>query len=108
MYRYQEKWNGLIVIGDKMKIIRVFPRKTKATPDDADVRINCPPGLFDEADEIHISVTFSWDLPRAEWLEKQWSLVAPVRIGGPATGEKGGDFSVSCKYTFLRCQNMTF
>jgi hypothetical protein len=75
-----------------MRIIRVFPRKTKATPDDNNVRINCPPGLFDEADEIHISVAFTWDLPRAEWLEKQWRSVAPVKIGGPATGEKGGNF----------------
>lgn len=75
-----------------MKIIRVFPRKTKATPDDDLVRINKPPGLFDKADEVHISVTFTWDLPRAEWLAKQWESVAPVKIGGPATGEKGGDF----------------
>lgn len=76
----------------QMKIIRVFPRKTKATPDDDLVRINRPPGFFDVADEVHISVTFTWDLPRAEWLAKQWKSVAPVRIGGPATGEKGGDF----------------
>jgi hypothetical protein len=75
-----------------MRIIRVFPRKTKATPDDNNVRINCPPGLFDEADEIHISVAFTWDLPRAEWLEKQWRSVAPVKIGGPALNEPGGDF----------------
>jgi hypothetical protein len=75
-----------------MKIIRVFPRKTKATPDDENVRINCPPGLFDEADEIHISVAFTWDLPRAEWLEKQWRHVAPTKIGGPALNEQGGDF----------------
>jgi hypothetical protein len=76
-----------------VKIIRVFPRKTKATPDDKDVRINVPPGFFDEADEIHISVAFTWDLPRAEWLANQWRSVAPVRIGGPATGEPGGDFT---------------
>lgn len=75
-----------------MKIIRVFPRRTKATPDDEDVRINCPPGLFDEADEVHVSVAFTWDLERAEWLAKQWRHVAPVKIGGPATGERSGDF----------------
>ena len=77
-----------------MKIIRVFPRKTKATPNDEDVRINCTPGLFDEASEVHVSVVFTWDLKRAEWLAKQWSSVAPVtvKIGGPATGERGGDF----------------
>jgi hypothetical protein len=75
-----------------MKILRVFPRLTKATPDDPDVRINCEPGLFDEADEIHVSVAFTWDLPRAEYLAKAWRCVAPVKIGGPATGERGGDF----------------
>jgi hypothetical protein len=76
-----------------MKIIRVFPRKTKATPDDENVRINCGPTLFDEADEVHISVAFTWDLSRAEWLANQWAHVAPVKIGGPATGEMGGDFT---------------
>ncbi len=76
-----------------MKTIRVFPRKTKATPDDENVRINCTPSMFDEADEVHVSVVFTWDLPRAEWLAKQWAHVAPVKIGGPATGERGGEFT---------------
>ncbi len=75
-----------------MKIIRVFPRRTKATPDDEDVRTNCPPGLFDEADEVHVSVVFTWDLPLAEKLAREWAHVAPVKIGGPATGEPGEDF----------------
>lgn len=75
-----------------MKIIRVFPRRTKATPDDALVRVACPPLMFDEADEIHISVAFTWDIPAAEQLEKQWRHVAPVQIGGPAMNEPGGDF----------------
>lgn len=75
-----------------MKIIRVFPRRTNATPNDEDVRVDLTPGLFDEADEVHISVAFSWDVPRAEYLAKQWSAVAPVRIGGPAFNERGGDF----------------
>lgn len=75
-----------------MKIIRVFPRKTKATPVDDDVRINCVPTLFDEADEVHVSVAFTWDLPCAKWLFDQWTHVAPIRMGGPATGERGDDF----------------
>jgi len=75
-----------------VKIIRVFPRKTRATPTDELVRINCGPELWDEADEVHLSVAFTWDLPRAEWLAKQWAHVAPVKIGGPATGERSGDF----------------
>lgn len=76
-----------------MKIIRVFPRKTNATPTDADVRVNCCPSLFDDADEIHISVTFTWDLHKAEKLARAWRFVAPVKIGGPAIGERGGQFT---------------
>ena len=75
-----------------MRIIRVFPRKTNATPIDDLVRVGTPPNLFDEADEIHVSVTFTWDLPVAEKLAKAWAPVAPVRIGGPATGDAGGEF----------------
>ena len=74
-----------------MRIIRVFPRKNRATPDDDMVRFG-PPDLFDEADEVHVSVTFTWDLPLAERLAKAWGPVAPVQIGGPATGEAGREF----------------
>ena len=74
------------------KIIRVFPRRTKATPDDEGVRIGVGPGLFDEADEIHISVVFTWDLPLAERLAKEWKFLAPVKIGGPACGTRGEAF----------------
>jgi hypothetical protein len=75
-----------------MKIIRVFPRRTNATPDDEDVRINTTPTFFDEADEVHISVAFTWDIPLAEYLAIQWKPVANVKVGGPAYNEKGGDF----------------
>jgi len=75
-----------------MKIIRVFPRKTRLTPDDKNVRVACEPGLFDEADEVHVSVLFEEDLAKAERLVKAWSKIAPVRIGGVATGERGGNF----------------
>ncbi len=75
-----------------MKIIRIFPRQTKATPVDDCVRIGSQPGFFDECDEAHISVAFTWDLPLAERLAKAWRHVAPVKIGGPATGEKSGEF----------------
>ena len=74
------------------KIIRVFPTKTNATPDDELVRIHEVPSLFDEADEVHISVAFTWDIPWAEWAAKQWERVAPVKIGGPAYNEPGGEF----------------
>lgn len=66
------------------KIIRVFPCRTNATPTDENVRIRTFPSLFDEADEVHISVAFKWDRKWAEFAEKQWRRVAPVKIGGPA------------------------
>jgi len=49
--------------------------------------------MFDEADEVHISVVFTYDMERAEQLAKWWKWVAPVKIGGPATGEPSGDFT---------------
>jgi hypothetical protein len=76
-----------------MRIARVFPRKTKATPDDELAFVGDPPGLFPpEVDAVHISVAFTWDLPEAERLAKQWEPIAPVTIGGPATGMRGEGF----------------
>ncbi len=74
------------------RIIRVFPRRTNATPNDQNVRFG-DLGLFDQADEIHISVSFSWDMERAEKLAEQWKIIAPVKIGGPATDNCKGEFT---------------
>jgi len=74
-----------------MKIVRVFPRRTRATPND-DLSFVGSPTLFAEADRVHVSVTFTWDIARAEHLAEEWKYVAPVEIGGPAVGTKGGDF----------------
>jgi hypothetical protein len=73
------------------RIIRVFPRKTKATPDD-DLAYFGPPDLFAQADEVHVSVTFTYDKAIAERLADQWRYVAPVKIGGVAYGDRGDDF----------------
>jgi hypothetical protein len=76
-----------------MKTARVFPRRTKATPNDDLSFIGDPPMLFPpKVDAVNISVSFTWDLPEAERLAKEWSLIAPVKIGGPATGMRGEDF----------------
>jgi len=75
-----------------LRIIRVFPHRTKATPAD-DLAYVGLPSMFAEADEVHISVTFSWDIPEAERLEKEWRHVAPVKIGGPAMGQRGEQFT---------------
>jgi hypothetical protein len=75
------------------RIARVFPRQTKASPVD-DLAFFGPPGLFPpEVDAVHVSVAFSWDLRRAEELARDWAPVAPVTIGGPATGQRGEEFT---------------
>lgn len=73
------------------RIIRVFPRRTRATPDD-DLVYTGPPDLFAEADEVHVSVTFTWDKDRAEQLAEQWRFVAPVKIGGVAYNDTSLEF----------------
>jgi len=74
-------------------IARVFPRRTRATPTD-ELAFTSAPGLFPpEVDEVHVSVSFTYDLQRAQSLAREWEQIAPVRIGGPATGERGGDFT---------------
>ena len=77
-----------------MPILRVFPRKTNATPQDDYVAIGYP-GLFipDDISEIHISVAFTWDLLEAERLAYAWSRYGNVRIGGQATGMRGKAFT---------------
>ena len=74
-------------------LARVFPRKTNATPTDDYAFVGDPP-LFipDDIDEVHVSVAFSWDLTEADRLAHAWSRVAPVKIGGPATGMRGEAF----------------
>ena len=75
-----------------MKLLRVFPRKTKATPDDQDVRYDYPT-LFDEADAVKVSVTWTWDKSKAEDLAEAWRVVTSnVDIGGPAYDDPGGEF----------------
>jgi len=76
-----------------MKIARVFPSQTSMSPIDNDAYFG-PPDLFTpEYDEIHISVAFTWDIEKADWLKKQWEYIAPVKIGGPAVdGEPKNGF----------------
>lgn len=75
-----------------MRIARVFPRRTNATPTD-DLAFVGEPGLFPpEVNAVHVSIAFTWDLRRAEELARAWESVAPVSIGGPATGDPSGEF----------------
>lgn len=49
-------------------------------------------------EEVHISVTFTFDKPEAEYFAEQWQgLDVPVKIGGPAYDDPGGEF-VTGKY----------
>jgi len=70
-----------------MKIARVFPTKTSMSPTGEGIYFGCFPWWVEkyEYDEIHISVTFTWDIERAyEWKEA-WELKHDnVKIGGPA------------------------
>jgi hypothetical protein len=77
-----------------MKMLaRVFPRITNATPDDEYAFVGLPPAnLPKDITEIHISISFSYDLDEAERLQEAWSKIAPCSIGGPATGQRGEEF----------------
>ena len=75
----------------EIKLARVFPRRTKATPTD-DMAFIGEPDMFVEADKVHISVAFTYDMPEAERIAKLWERIAPVEIGGPATGQRGENF----------------
>jgi len=70
-------------------VIRVFPRRNKATPPDGKEW----PGLFDRREKVHISVTFTWDLDRARMLRDEWEAFGfEVEMGGPALNDPGGEF----------------
>ena len=77
-----------------MKIVRVFPRRTKATPDDPLAFTGPPPkGGLPDMEEVHVSVAFTYDMEKACQLAEQWmKLGVPVHMGGPAFNMPGGDF----------------
>ena len=77
-----------------MKIAHVFPRRTKATPDDPLAFTGPPPrGGLPDIEEVHVSVAFTYDMEKACQLAEQWmKLGVPVHMGGPAFNMPGGDF----------------
>ncbi len=76
-------------------MIRVFPRKTKWTPDDELAFIGHVPLFHPKEDmPVRVSVTFTQDIPEAQRLYKDWSQhYTNVQIGGPALGDPGGQFT---------------
>lgn len=77
-----------------MKVIRVFPRKTSMTPTDDFAFVGDPPLFRPDAAEVHVSVTFTWDVDEGRRLAEAWANYYPVvKLGGPAiTGSKNGVF----------------
>lgn len=81
-------------------IIRVFPRRTKGTPDDPLAFVGWAPlpNFRPEPEtirEIHVSTTFTWDVPLAGAMVRDWAGAypkAPVRTGGPAVSDSCGAF----------------
>jgi hypothetical protein len=61
------------------RLIRVFPRRTKAMPSDALAYFGAP-DRFAAADEVHVDCTFTYDRPIAERLAEQWRHVAPTKL----------------------------
>lgn len=81
-------------LSQTQRLIRVFPRRTKATPRDALAYVGMPDlaDLMVEADEIHVSVTFTYDRAIAERIAEAWRHVAPVKLGGVAYGDESLEF----------------
>ena len=75
--------------------IRVFPRRTNATPDDPLAFVGYPPlpNMMPETGDVRVSCTFTWDIVLAEKLARAWGEHYPnVTIGGPAFDDPGGSF----------------
>jgi hypothetical protein len=69
-----------------------FQGKRSPTPTGKDCYTDVP-GLFTpKYDEIHVSVTFSWDIQRAKYLARAFDGYGEVKIGGPAVGMRGEEF----------------
>jgi len=74
------------------RVIRVFPRKTTASPTDGLARFDLPTLWEHPADEVRVSVAFDCDKARAEQMAAEWRHVGPVTVGGPAYDDPGGEF----------------
>jgi hypothetical protein len=77
------------------RIARVFPRITKATPQDQLTFFTEEPPMMilPDMDEIHVSVTFTYDKEKAEDIAENWRQVGvPVKVSGPAYGDRTIDF----------------
>ena len=62
------------------------------SPNDKDVYFGLPDFFTPKYNEIHISITFTWDLPKVEQLKREWNLYGKVKIGGPALNSFANSF----------------
>lgn len=77
-----------------MKIARVFPRRTNAAPDDELCFFGLPNQELLGVDEVHVSVTFTYDRTIGEYMAQQWQRRGyKVKLGGPAYGKPAGEFT---------------
>lgn len=73
-----------------MSILRVFPKRTSYTPMDNMAFIGDPALFRPAADEVHVSVTFTWDKREGERLADAWRVYYPnTKLGGVAYGDCG-------------------
>jgi len=78
-----------------MRIARVFPRKTNMSPTDEDCYFGPPHLWTPKYDQVHISVCFTWDVPKIWPLVGSWHKhTKKIRIGGPALGSRANGFKV--------------
>lgn len=74
-------------------VIRVFSRRTSATPVDNMAFVGNPPMIRPEAEEVHISCTFTWDIEYSKYLADAWGQYYPaVKLGGVAFNDKANGF----------------
>lgn len=73
-------------------IARVFPTKTNMCPVGENVYFGLPDKNTPQYKQIHISVTFTWDLPKIQYLQSAWENFGKVKVGGPAFDDPGSIF----------------
>ena len=77
----------------------MFPRRTSYLPKDDMAFVGDPQLERPEADEVHISCTFTWDKAEAERLKLAWSQYYPVvKVGGPAYDDPCTDNFIPGRY----------
>ena len=76
------------------KLVRVFPRRTALTPTDPLAFVGDPPMFRPAADEVRVSVTFTWDIEEGQRLAGAWAQYYDnVHLGGPAFGPPVNGFT---------------